>query len=87
MKILIGDSDRRGSPDHLHVVVYPANTECDMPDELGAIFVREGWGAEVKPPEPKAEVQPDAEVKQPEPKDEAKSEVLQEGKSRRKRGR
>jgi hypothetical protein len=42
----------RGAPDGVHTQTYVAGVTYDMPDDLGAVFVRERWGKAVQAPAP-----------------------------------
>lgn len=49
-----------GSTTGLDCITYQAGQTYDMPDDLGTVFVREGWGKSAEPcPEQTQDVQPD----------------------------
>lgn len=43
---------KRGSPDGVQVKTYTEGEPYDVPDDLGAVFVREGWAEPAAEPEP-----------------------------------
>jgi hypothetical protein len=51
MKIRVTET-KQASPNGIVVETYEAGVEYDMPDALGAVFVREGWGVDQAAPAP-----------------------------------
>ena len=39
---------QRGSPDGLSIRLYQEGKTYDFPDSLGEVFLKEGWGKEVR---------------------------------------
>lgn len=73
---------KKGCPDGIEVRDYLAGEAYDLPDSLGAVFVREGWGevCEVGPTEKKPEKGPE-ETKVDGPKEKKRGKAKTSDKS------
>lgn len=70
---------KKGSPDGIEVREYLAGESYEMPEQLGVVFVKEGWGEE-KPMEENKSLKGPEETKVDGPKE--KKPAVKKGKAK-----